>query len=97
VGWKVQTFADPADFLEHAATLRPHVAVIDIRMPGMNGLDVQNRLVTISPETRVIILTSADDPAVRATAMSAGASDFFVKGVSKNAFLAGIEKAAMGG
>ena len=63
-------------------------------MPEMDGLEVQNRLVIISPETRVIILTSTDDPAVRATAMSAGASDFFIKGVSTDAFLAGIEKAA---
>jgi len=72
----------------------PGVAVIDIRMPDMNGLEVQTRLRTVSPSTRVIVLTSKDDPAVRTIAMNAGASAFFVKGVDRTEFLAGIKAAA---
>ena len=93
-GYKVETFTDPIAFLERAAMHRPEVAVIDIRMPEMNGLDVQTRLRTVSPSTRVIILTSKNDPSVRMLAMNAGASDFFIKGVQNEELLAGIKAAA---
>jgi FixJ family two-component response regulator len=93
-GWKVEAFTDPIAFLEHAAMHCPSVAVIDILMPDMNGLDVQTRLRRASPSTRVIVLTSKDDPLVRMTAMNAGASAFFIKGVESKEFLAGIKAAA---
>src|SRR5678815_2535489 len=80
-GWKVEAFTDPIAFLEQATKHRPDVAVIDILMPEMSGLEVQTRLRRNSPSTRVIILTAKDDPSVRRMAMNAGASAFFVKGV----------------
>ena len=89
-GWKVTAFIDPIAFLEEARLQRPKIAVIDIWMPDMNGLEVQERLRIVSPSTRVIILTSKDDLLVRATAMNAGAYAFFVKGVQNKDFLAGI-------
>jgi len=55
---------------------------------------VQRRLQTISPSTRVIVLTSKDDPSVRNMAMNAGASAFFTKGVESGDFLAGVNAAA---
>ena len=94
VGWNVEAFTDPIVFLGHAATHSPSVAVIDIRMPDMNGLDVQKHLRRVAPSTRVIVLTSKDDPAVRTTAMNAGAYAFFVKGVDNREFLARIKAAA---
>jgi len=93
-GWKVEAFTDPIAFLEHAAMHSPDVAVIDILMPEMNGLEVQTRLRRLSPSTRVIVLTARDDPAVRQIAMNAGASAFFVKGVESDEFLAGVKAAA---
>lgn len=93
-GWNVEVFTDPHAFLERAAMRRPDVAVIDIRMPKMNGLQVQTHLRRVSPCTRVIILTSKDDSLVRSMAMNAGASAFFVKGVNNKEFLAGIKAAA---
>src|SRR5438132_251485 len=56
-GWNVKAFTDPIAFLEHAAMHSPSVAVIDIRMPAMNGLEVQTRLRRVAPSTRVIVLT----------------------------------------
>ena len=94
VGWKVEAFTDPIEFLERAATYCPELAVIDILMPVMSGLEVQTRLRCNSPSTRVIILTAKDDPSVRRMAMNAGASAFFVKGVESGEFLAGIKAAA---
>jgi two-component system, LuxR family, response regulator FixJ len=93
-GWKVEVFTDPMAFLERAATYCPDVAVIDILMPDMNGLEVQTRLRRVSPSTRVIVLTAKDDPSVRRTAMNAGASAFFIKGGESGEFLAGVKAAA---
>ena len=94
VGWKVEAFSDPIAFLEHAAIHCPELAVIDIVMPDMNGLEVQTRLRRVSPSTRVIVLTAKDDPSVRRMAMNAGASAFFIKGVESGEFLAGVKAAA---
>lgn len=91
VGWKVNAFTDPAKFLAHAATQCPDVAIIDVLMPEMNGLEVQARLRRISPATRVVMLTAKDDPLVRRMAMNAGASAFFIKGVESGEFLAGVK------
>jgi FixJ family two-component response regulator len=96
-GWKVEVFTDPIEFLEQAAKHCPDVAVIDILMLEMSGLEVQTRLQRVSPSTRVIVLTARDDPSVRRTAMNAGASAFFIKGVESGDFLAGVKAAADSG
>ena len=95
-GWKVEPFTDPFAFLEYATTCRPRVAVIDILMPAMNGLEVQARLRTASPSTRVIILTSRDDPSVRSRAMESGAFAFFLKSKANGDLLAAIKSALVG-
>jgi FixJ family two-component response regulator len=69
-----ETFDDPDKFLRYAGTHRPPVALVDVCMPQMSGLEVQSRLRTISPSTRVIIFTGKDDPLVRSTALNAGAT-----------------------
>ena len=95
-GWKVESFLDPMAFLRYARTHRPKIVVIDIWMPVMNGLEVQKQLRALSPSTRVVILTSNDDPAVRSEAMHAGARAFFLKTAAHDEFLAAIESAAAG-
>jgi len=92
-GWPVQPFADPQSFLNYARLHRPRLAVIDMAMPLMHGLEVQKRLGDISPATRVIVLTANDDPAVRSKAMAAGALAFFVKPVEDEKFLSEVESA----
>lgn len=93
-GWAVESFTDPIEFLRHAKECQPQVVVLDILMPIMNGLEVQKQLRNSSPSSRVIVLSSKDDPSVRAKAMQAGAVAFFLKPVSDKEFLAGIESAA---
>lgn len=95
-GWLAKPFDDSRSFLDYAQTYRPDVAVIDILMPGMNGLEVQRRLRNISPSTRVIILTSNDDPVVRSKAIDAGAVAFFVKPVDNDVLLEAIRVNADG-
>jgi FixJ family two-component response regulator len=78
-GWQAEQFSNPEKFLEYAKIHRVPVAVLDVWMPLMNGLEVQSRLREISPSTRVIIFTGKDDPRVRSTALNAGASAFLTK------------------
>ena len=74
-----KTFGDPEEFLRYARTHRPVIALIDVHMPQMNGLEVQSQLREVSPSTRVIIFTGKYDPLVRSTAMNAGALAFLTK------------------
>lgn len=95
-GWDVETFTDPTAFIDHVRLHQPAVVVIDIMMPVMNGLEVQSRLHNVSPNTRVIILTSVDDASVARTAVEAGAFGFFRKPVDPEDFLARVAAALNG-
>ena len=75
----LEAFSDPKQFLAYARTHRPAVALLDVCMPEMNGLEVQSQLQKISPSTRVIIFTGKDDSLVRSVALEAGASAFLHK------------------
>jgi FixJ family two-component response regulator len=88
-----KTFDDPKEFLSYAQTHRPAVALIDVCMPQMSGLEVQSRLGKISPSTRVIIFTGKDDPLVRSTALNAGASAFLTKPFDDEELLTAIRLA----
>jgi FixJ family two-component response regulator len=88
-----KTFSDPEEFLSYAQTHRPAVALIDVCMPLMSGLEVQSRLGTISPSTRVIIFTGKDDPLVRSTALNAGALAFLTKPFDHEELLTAIRLA----
>ncbi|PYK71536.1 MAG: two-component system response regulator [Verrucomicrobia bacterium] len=92
-GLKAEPFSDPNKFLDYERIHRSPVAVIDIWMPIMNGLEVQSQLRDISPSTRVIILTAHDDPSLRATALKAGASAFLTKPFDDEEFLATVRRA----
>jgi two-component system, LuxR family, response regulator FixJ len=92
-GWSVRQFSDPEEFLHYAKIHRTPVAIIDIWMPKMNGLEVQSQLRDISPSTRVIIFTGKDDPLVRKTALQAGASAFFIKPFDDDEFLTAVRMA----
>jgi len=76
-GWQPEQFSEPQAFLSYVKVHRPTVAIIDVWMPLMNGLEVQSRLRELSPSTRVIMFTGKEDPLVRSTSLKAGASAFF--------------------
>ena len=92
-GWQVKQFSDPNEFLSYAKIHRSPVAVIDIWMPLMSGLEVQSRLRELSPSTRVIIFTGKEDPLVRSTALNAGASAFLTKPFDDEELLTAIRLA----
>jgi two-component system response regulator HydG len=92
-GLKAEPFSDPNKFLDYERVHQSPVAIIDIWMPIMNGLEVQSQLRNISPSTRVIMLTANDDPALRSTALSAGAAAFLTKPCNYDEFLATVRQA----
>jgi DNA-binding NarL/FixJ family response regulator len=76
--------------------VRPDVVVMDIRMPGMDGIEA-TRMITAGPETaRVVILTTFDDDDYVYAALRAGASGFLVKDMALEDILAGIRVVAAG-
>ena len=92
-GLKAEPFSDPNKFLDYERIHQSPVAVVDIWMPMMNGLEVQSQLRDISPTTRVIVLTANGDPSLRATAFNAGASAFLTKPFNYEEFLATVRRA----
>ena len=78
-GFDVEKFSDPVTFLARLEQATCRLAVLDVWMPQMSGLEVQTRLRENSPTTQVIFLTGRDDPMARQTAIEAGAFAFLSK------------------
>src|SRR5271169_5879080 len=68
-GLKAQSFEDAEVFFAHARSHAAPLAVLDVWMPGTNGREVQARLREVSPDTKVIVMTAREIPAIRAAAL----------------------------
>ena len=75
----VGVYDDPRAFLRDVTQLRPDVAVLDISMPSLNGLDAARELRRLMPSTRIIFLTMNEDPDLAAEAFRLGASGYLLK------------------
>jgi len=93
-GLIAEKFSDPVAFLARIKHARCRVAVLDVWMPVMNGLEVQASLRRDSPETRIIFMTGRDDPLVRLTALDAGAFAFLTKPFEDEALVQLVREAA---
>jgi two-component system response regulator FixJ len=85
------SYATPKAFLHVAASLPVGCALIDIRMPEMSGLEVQEQLRLIKAELPVILMTGQGDVPSAVRAMKAGAVDFIEKPYSDDTLIAAIE------
>jgi DNA-binding NarL/FixJ family response regulator len=83
--------------LEMLPKTHPNVVVMDIRMPGMSGIDCTRKLKTIVPGVRVIMLTALDDRGSLLRSLMAGASGYLVKPVSAKDFVSAIKEVSTGG
>ena len=92
-GFDVEKFNHPAAFLARVEQSGCRVAILDVWMPDMNGLEVQASLRENSPETRIIFISGRDDPSVRQTALDAGAFGFLAKPFEDEALVQLIRKA----
>jgi len=86
-------FSEPLRFLSYVSYNFVALAVLDIWMAEMSGLEVQTKLQAVSSKTRVIISTANDHDSVRNAAIQAGAVAYFVKPFSDDAFLAAVQQA----
>jgi FixJ family two-component response regulator len=95
-GFSVEKFNHPIAFLSRLKQAICQVAVIDVWMPVMNGLEVQACLIENSPATRIIFMSGRADPLVRQTALDAGAFGFLAKPFEDEALVQLIHKAVAG-
>ncbi|MCC7200989.1 MAG: response regulator transcription factor, partial [Gammaproteobacteria bacterium] len=78
-GLPVETFASAQEFLDQFDGDRPGCLVLDIRMPGMSGLDLQQKLNAVHSITPIVFITGHGDVLMAVEAMQAGAVDFIQK------------------
>lgn len=93
VGYQVETFASAELFLESDALRETDCLVLDVRMPGIDGLELQRRLNAAQSHIPIIFVTAHDDKSYRTTAMDAGAVNFFHKPFEANAFVSAVQAA----
>ncbi|WP_250448284.1 response regulator transcription factor [Actinotalea sp. C106] len=82
--------------VEQVAALRPEVVLMDVRMPGTNGIDATTQIVAEHPRTKVLILTTFDVDEYAFAALRAGASGFLLKDARPAELVAAIRSVASG-
>jgi FixJ family two-component response regulator len=79
IGLNTKSFTTPQDFLEHKLPGGPSCLVLDVRLPGMSGLDVQHKLNEKGVHIPIIFITGHGDIPMTVKAMKSGAVDFLTK------------------
>jgi two-component system, LuxR family, response regulator FixJ len=92
-GIAAKAFASADQFLRDSDPNRPGCLLVDVRMPGMTGLELLDRLQKAGSPLPVIIITGHGDVPMAVTALKAGALDFFEKPFDENLLLASIRDA----
>ena len=92
-GFEVQTFAEPETFLNYVAKNPIAVAILDIWMEHMTGMELLAHLCAKSPDTRLIFITGHEDAGAQATVMQAGAFAFFLKPLNEEKFITTVHAA----
>ncbi|MPY74954.1 MAG: response regulator [Alphaproteobacteria bacterium] len=92
-GFEVEPFASGAAFLDACGAVGKGCVLLDIRMPRMDGMEVQERLHGLRPDLPVIMITGHGDVAMAVRAMKAGAVDFVEKPLREETLLQSVEAA----
>jgi FixJ family two-component response regulator len=92
-GYKSEIFESAADFLERAQHTGPACVIVDVRMPGLDGMDLQESLIQSRREEQLIFITGHGDISMCARAMKAGAVDFLPKPFRADDLLQCVERA----
>jgi FixJ family two-component response regulator len=96
VGYEVQTFASAHDLLKSGVVGQTECLILDVRMPGIDGLQLQRRLHDEGLLVPIIFVTAYDDSFVRRRAMECGAVDVLHKPFDATLFLAAVQTACAG-
>lgn len=92
-GFTVRTFPSAGEFLIGLGVEQPGCALLDVRMPGPTGLDLQSALAEQHPELPVVFVTGHGDIPMSVQAMKAGAVDFLTKPVNRDTLLTAVNAA----
>ena len=92
-GWQPETFASAQEFLARPRLLVPSCLVLDISLPGLNGLELQKRIAVERTDVPIIFITGHGDVPKTVQAMKAGAVEFLTKPFSDEALLSAVRQA----
>lgn len=92
-GWQAETFASAHDFLLRPRTLVPSCLVLDVSLPGLNGLDLQKRVAAERTDMPIIFITGHGDVPTSVRAMKAGAVEFLTKPFNDEVLLNALRQA----
>jgi FixJ family two-component response regulator len=91
--WKPETFASAQEFLNHPRTLVPSCLVLDLSLPGLNGLELQKQLAVEPVNTPIIFISGYGDVPKSVQAMKAGALEFLTKPFDSDTLVSAIRNA----
>jgi FixJ family two-component response regulator len=92
-GYAVEAFASAREFLARPRPDMPHCLVLDVRMPGLTGLELQEALAAAGHLASTVFVTGYGDVSASVKAMKGGAVDFLTKPVDRGTLLGAIERA----
>jgi len=92
-GWQPDTCASAQEFLARPRVPVPSCLVLDVSLPGLNGLDLQNRVAVERPDMPIIFITGYGDVPMTVRAMKAGAQEFLTKPFSDEVLLGAVRHA----
>jgi FixJ family two-component response regulator len=92
-GWQPETFASAQEFLSRPRVLAPSCLVLDVSLPGLNGLDLQKRIAVDRIDMPIIFITGYGDVPTTVQAMKAGAVEFLTKPFGDDVLLSAIRHA----
>ena len=92
-GWQAETFASAQEFLDHPRAALPNCLILDVSLPGLNGLELQQRVAAERTDMPIIFITGHGDIPMTVRAMKAGAIEFLTKPFNDEALLNAIRQA----
>src|SRR5207245_609726 len=92
-GWQPETFASAQEFLARPRVRAPSCLVLDVSLPGLNGLDLQKRVAAEGTDMPIIFITGYGDVPMTVQAMKAGAAEFLTKPFSDDALVSAVRNA----
>ena len=95
-GIEARAFESAMLFLESLPTQMPDCLVLDVQMPGMNGLELQQRLKDVAATLPVIMITGRDEASINAICMAMGASTYLRKPLNDDDLLDAVDRAIAG-
>ncbi len=93
----VSTLEDGTKAVETAQTLKPHIAVLDVAMPGVNGIEVAKQIRQVSPSTAILILSAFNYPSYIMASLRAGVAGYLTKDTPLDKIVGAIRMIHSGG